>query len=323
MDTCTEAFAERPGPARDVMAVRTRPLRLCRSGFVRVRMRLATINPSDLITISGAYSRTVFPFVPGFEGVGEVEWAPANSRLRVGTRVIPIRGAGAWATHRDVRDDDCLVVPDGISDEQACSAFVNPLTALHLVEEFVEGTAPVVVTAASSTTADHLAALLARRGPSAVGVVRSRSSRVRRPPLWRSIIRLDEVGWQERLRREADGSRLLFDCVGGDVAIDVASRLGGRPARLVSYGLLSGRAIPVDTLPEGIRLDYYHLRSRIYDHDRSLLRRQFATVVENIRDGTLVTVDRGAENSREFQLEEVGAALAWHADPGGKTLIRL
>lgn len=41
-------------------------------GYVRLRMLAASINPSDVITIRGTYSRTKLPFRPGFEGVGEV-----------------------------------------------------------------------------------------------------------------------------------------------------------------------------------------------------------------------------------------------------------
>jgi len=42
-------------------------------GEVEIRIRRAAINPSDLIPVTGAYrSRTTLPFVPGFEGVGEI-----------------------------------------------------------------------------------------------------------------------------------------------------------------------------------------------------------------------------------------------------------
>ncbi|WP_212128428.1 hypothetical protein [Brevibacterium sp. SMBL_HHYL_HB1] len=51
-------------------------------------MTASTVNPSDAVTVSGAYaSRTEFPFVPGFEGVG----VPANA---IGERVLPIGSAG-------------------------------------------------------------------------------------------------------------------------------------------------------------------------------------------------------------------------------------
>jgi len=42
-------------------------------GEVEIRIRRAAINPSDLIPVTGAYrSRTTLPFVPGFEGMGEI-----------------------------------------------------------------------------------------------------------------------------------------------------------------------------------------------------------------------------------------------------------
>jgi len=65
--------AERPGPLTDVLRLHTAPPvdDPLGEGEVLVRMLASTVNPSDAVTVSGAYgSRTVFPFVPGFEGVG-------------------------------------------------------------------------------------------------------------------------------------------------------------------------------------------------------------------------------------------------------------
>lgn len=58
------------------------------AGDVRVRMRVAAVNPSDIVTIAGAYSsRTRLPFVPGFEGVGVIDAVGAQvADLRVGDR---------------------------------------------------------------------------------------------------------------------------------------------------------------------------------------------------------------------------------------------
>jgi NADPH:quinone reductase-like Zn-dependent oxidoreductase len=53
-------------------------------GEVEIRIRRAAINPSDLIPVTGAYrSRTPLPFVPGFEGVGEI--------VRIGAGVCGVR----------------------------------------------------------------------------------------------------------------------------------------------------------------------------------------------------------------------------------------
>ena len=62
---------------------------------VSVRMIAAAVNPSDAVTVSGAYaSRTTFPFVPGFEGVGVIERAgPGVPEQMIGRRVLPIGSA--------------------------------------------------------------------------------------------------------------------------------------------------------------------------------------------------------------------------------------
>lgn len=86
------AVVRRFGPAIESVQFESYAPALLKVGELRVKMQFSTINPSDLITISGAYSsRTPLPFVPGFEGVGIVE---AGSEL-VGQRVLPLGSAGA------------------------------------------------------------------------------------------------------------------------------------------------------------------------------------------------------------------------------------
>jgi NADPH:quinone reductase-like Zn-dependent oxidoreductase len=69
-------------------------------GEVVVRMLASAINPSDLLTIGGAYPhRTPLPFVPGFEGVGTIEALGEEvDDVRLGQRVMPIGSAGGWQT---------------------------------------------------------------------------------------------------------------------------------------------------------------------------------------------------------------------------------
>src|SRR5690625_7318848 len=81
--------APRPGKLSEVLTqreiTRSQPLG---EGQIDVRMTASTVNPSDAVTVSGAYaSRTEFPFVPGFEG----EIGRASCRERVGSA----GGAGA------------------------------------------------------------------------------------------------------------------------------------------------------------------------------------------------------------------------------------
>lgn len=85
---------DRYGPPAAVLTLKRAPLAPLAGGRVRVRMRYAPVNPSDLIPITGAYRhRTRLPAVPGYEGLGEVVAAPFGSRLSAGQRVLPCAGA--------------------------------------------------------------------------------------------------------------------------------------------------------------------------------------------------------------------------------------
>lgn len=85
---------DRYGPPAAVLTLKRLPLAPLAGGRVRVRMRFAPVNPSDLIPVTGAYRhRTRLPAVAGYEGLGEVVAAPYGSRLAAGQRVLPLRRA--------------------------------------------------------------------------------------------------------------------------------------------------------------------------------------------------------------------------------------
>ncbi|GHK52055.1 hypothetical protein KPZU09_17910 [Klebsiella pneumoniae] len=92
---------DRYGPPSAVLTLKRLPLAPLAGGRVRVRMRYAPVNPSDLIPVTGAYRhRTRLPAVAGYEGLGEVVAAPYGSRLCAGQRVLPLRGGGTAAVYR-------------------------------------------------------------------------------------------------------------------------------------------------------------------------------------------------------------------------------
>ncbi|MFI1292737.1 alcohol dehydrogenase catalytic domain-containing protein [Streptomyces sp. NPDC020792] len=147
-------------------------------------MVASTVNPSDEITVSGAYgSRTSFPMVPGFEGVGVIDAAgPGVPAAAVGRRVLPLGSAGAWQQYKRLDYSWCVPVPDDLPDEVACFAYINPLTAVMTVERFCRpGMRNVVVTAATSPAGDTW-----RNSCPIVVAHRSGSCGVRRGGLWPS-----------------------------------------------------------------------------------------------------------------------------------------
>jgi NADPH:quinone reductase-like Zn-dependent oxidoreductase len=93
------------GPAPEVVTLEAYKPGRPRPGHVRVRMIARSVNPSDLLTIAGAYPlRTTLPFVPGFEGVGVVEdVGPGVTDLRVGDRVLPMVAQARGRRSRSLR----------------------------------------------------------------------------------------------------------------------------------------------------------------------------------------------------------------------------
>ncbi|GAA3276422.1 hypothetical protein GCM10020258_56740 [Sphingomonas yabuuchiae] len=104
-------------------------------GEVLVRMTATPINPSDLIPVAGAYAaRTSLPFVPGYEGTGTIEEVGDNvDPGLIGRRVLPLGSAGCWQTLKVLPADWCILVPDDVDDDEAATAYINPLTALLMV----------------------------------------------------------------------------------------------------------------------------------------------------------------------------------------------
>jgi NADPH:quinone reductase-like Zn-dependent oxidoreductase len=119
-----------------------------------VRMLASAINPSDIVTICGAYSSRVgLPFFPGYEGVGIVEQVgDCVTALQVGTRVLPLGSASCWQEFKTVEAEWCFPVSDDLTLHQAATMYVNPATAWLMLSAHVDIRARpnVLISAAAS-----------------------------------------------------------------------------------------------------------------------------------------------------------------------------
>ena len=168
------ALAAQPGPIHNVTIQDVPEPDAPQGSEVIVRMLASTFNPSDAVTVSGAYaSRTEFPLVPGFEGVGVVERiGPEVPSTLLGRRVLPIGSAGAWQEFKRTDHTWCIPVPDDIPTDVACFVYINPLTAYLMVERFCGDARTVLIDGAFTTIARHLQELLDQRGIETVMVGR-------------------------------------------------------------------------------------------------------------------------------------------------------
>ena len=170
---------------------------------VLVRMEAAPVNPSDLGLLfgmadlstakaSGSAGRPVISAtVPeklmktmagrvgesmavGNEGAGVVVQAGASpaAQALLG-RTVAIIGGAMYAQYRAIKAVQCLVLPAGTSARDGASCFVNPLTALGMVETMrMEGHKALVHTVGASNLGQMLNRICLKDGIGLVNIVR-------------------------------------------------------------------------------------------------------------------------------------------------------
>ncbi|MDT7754158.1 MAG: NADPH:quinone reductase [Mycobacterium sp.] len=170
---------------------------------VLVRVEAAPINPSDLgllvanadmatATVAGtpqrpivtaslgpgaleALSARVDQSLPvGNEGAGVVVAAGSSEAAQalLGSRV-GVAGGAMYTQYRVIDASACLVLPEGATAKDGASSFVNPLTALGMLETMRrEGHSGLVHTAAASNLGQMLVKLCMKDGVPLVNVVR-------------------------------------------------------------------------------------------------------------------------------------------------------
>lgn len=114
------------------------------------------------------------PLPPGNEGAGIVVAAGSNpdAQALVG-RTVAILGGAMYSQYRVAPAKHCLVLNEGTTPAQAASCFVNPLTALGMVETMkMEGHSALVHTAAASNLGQMLVKICQDDGVELVNIVR-------------------------------------------------------------------------------------------------------------------------------------------------------
>src|SRR5579862_369124 len=131
----------------------------------------APIPPAALRSVAGRIGQSL---PVGNEGAGVVVGAGTSDAARalVG-KTVAIIGGAMYAQFRTIKASQCLVLPPGTTAAEGASCFVNPLTALGMVETMrAEGHAGLVHTAAASNLGQMLNRICLADGVPLVNVVR-------------------------------------------------------------------------------------------------------------------------------------------------------
>ncbi|MDG1234639.1 MAG: zinc-binding dehydrogenase [Pseudomonadales bacterium] len=179
------------------------PMPQPKDGEVLIRVDATPINPSDLglllgpadvstMTITGSGDDAVVsmdipdammpamaarvdqPLPAGNEGAGVVIAAGAGAEDMVG-KTIGVAGGAMYSQYRCVPAASCLVMNEDTTPAQSASCFVNPLTALGMVETMkMENHTALVHTAAASNLGQMLVKICLADGVQLVNIVRKK-----------------------------------------------------------------------------------------------------------------------------------------------------
>ena len=216
---------------------------------VVVRVEAAPINPSDLGLLVGAADMTtarasgtgdmpiVTATVPqaamkamagrldqsmpvGNEGAGVVIATGSSEAARaLMGKTVGMIGGAMYSQYRCLKVGECMPLPDGTTPAEGASIFVNPLTALGMVETMQrEGHKALVHTAAASNLGQMLNKICLKDSIGLVNIVRSaEQAEILRKIGAKHIVDSTTATFMDDLTHALveTGATLAFDAIGG------------------------------------------------------------------------------------------------------------
>lgn len=213
---------------------------------VVVRVQASPINPSDLGLLLGmadiANAQTmgehhveaevpakILPALKarfdeampvGNEGAGVVVAAgsSAEAQALLG-KTVGVLGGAMYSEYRTLHTSQCLVMNEGVTPRESASCFVNPLTALGMVETMRgEGFSALIHTAAASNLGQMLQKICIADGVDLVNIVRKpEQAQLLQDIGAKHVCDSSQPSFAEDLKNAivATGAYLAFDATGG------------------------------------------------------------------------------------------------------------
>lgn len=308
------------------LEVGTAPVPSPGPGQLLVAMEATGISYAEQAMRKGRYfGQPAFPFTPGYDLVGRVlAVGPGADAALVGRRVATMTKTGAWAGHVAVEARDSVLVPDGISPEDAETVVVNGVTAWQMLHRAarVEPGATVLVFGVNGGVGGILVQLAQHHGVRVIGAASPRHHEALREA---GVVPVDyaDPDLAARVRELAPGGvDAVFDNIGG-ATTRMAWSLLAPGGTLVSYAIIAavsgtggllrpflaaiGQAVLWSALPNGRRATFYDLWSGHRTRPvrfRRRLEEDLGHVFALLADGTIT-----ANVAARFPLTDVVRAM--------------
>ncbi len=173
----------------------------------------------------------------GNEGAGTVVAAGDSKEAQALLgKVVAVMGGGMYAEYRCVPANSCLPLLDGDTAKDGASSFVNPLTALSMVETMrMEGHTALVHTAAASNLGQMLNRICQSDGVELVNIVRRKAqAQLLKDMGAKYVCDSSSENFMAELTDavHATGATLAFDATGGGkLASNILTAMEGAAAR--------------------------------------------------------------------------------------------
>jgi NADPH2:quinone reductase len=150
------------------------PLEAPKTGEIRIRVRASGVGFTDITKRTGSYPyRPAFPFVEGYEVVGDVD-AIGNGATGfvLGQRVCALTVYGAWAEYCTRDAEDFVPVPDELDDADVIALILNYVTAYQMIHRTaaMQPGQSALVTGSNGGVGTALLELLRTHGVRAIGL---------------------------------------------------------------------------------------------------------------------------------------------------------
>lgn len=221
-----------PGPDEVLIRVEATPINPSDIGLLLAAADLSTLRyagTAERPVVTAAVPQKVLPGLAGRvgqsmpvgnEGAGTVvaTGSAPQARALMG-RLVAVIGGAMYAQYRVMPAADCLLLPEGTAAADAASCFVNPLTALGMVETMRrDGHTALVHTVGASNLGRMLQRICTKDGIALVNLVRS----VEQEALLRGdgaphVVNTTAPDFSARLTDvlAETGATIAFDAIGG------------------------------------------------------------------------------------------------------------
>ena len=212
-------------------------------GEALVKITAIGVNFIDIYIRTGMYPAPL-PYTPGGEAVGVIEAVGENEfGLAIGHRVAYMgSGSGSYAEYNCVAVDKLVPVPDGLSNDAACAAMLQGVTAQYLSHSTypIERGDTVVVHAAAGGVGNLLVQFAKARGATVVATASTPEKRSLAVAAGADAA-TDYDGFVEKVKEltGGEGAACVYDSV-GKTTFDQSIKALRPRGFMVLYGAASG-----------------------------------------------------------------------------------